>query len=62
MTSEQIEKAFERFAVWCKEREIPESLIGHFMFMHDDGKCYQFKNRNTRNYIFVNKVPTAFNM
>ncbi len=57
-----VTEAFERFRVWCREREIPEDLIEKYMFMWDDGKYYQFKNSNTRNYIYVNKVPTPFNL
>lgn len=58
----EVDKAFERFVVWCKEREIPEDLPNKYMLMHDDGKYYQFKSCITRNYIFVNKVPSPFNM
>ena len=58
----EVDKAFARFEVWCKEREIPADLPTKYMLMHDDGSYYQFKNCNTRNYIFVNKVPKAFNM
>jgi len=56
------DRAFERFKVWCKEREIPEETIGKYMYMWNDGKYYQFKNINTRNYIFVNIQPVAFNL
>ncbi len=56
------DRAFERFRVWCIEREIPEDTIGKYMYMWNDGKYYQFKNINTRNYIFVNIQPVAFNL
>ncbi len=58
----RVDTAFERFRVWCIEREIPETLIERYMLMHDDGNYYQFKNIKTRNYIYVNKVPTPFNL
>lgn len=61
MTPEEVNKAFDRFVVWCREREISTDLPDKFMLMHDDGKYYQFKNINTRNYIYVNKIPTTFN-
>lgn len=58
----EAKKAFERFETWLKEREINPGHARDFMFMHNDGKYYQFKNINTRNYIFVNIIPTAFNL
>lgn len=61
-SKEDIKRAFERFVVWCVEREIPKELPDKYMLMHDDGNYYQFKNAATRNYIYVNKVPTAFNL
>ncbi len=62
MDEQMVNTAFERFKVWLKERELPENTIKKYMLMWDDGCFYQFKNRNTRNYIYVNKVPTAFNL
>lgn len=62
MEASDVKKAFERFTVWCREREIPEDLPKKYMLMHDDGKFLQFKNINTRNYIYVNKLPKPFNL
>ncbi len=62
MEEKEVNEAFERFRVWCIERELPEDIPQKFMLMYDDGKYYQFKNCNTRNYVYVNKVPTPFNM
>lgn len=61
-TQNEVERAFQRFVTWCIEREIPKDLPEKFMLMHDDGNYYQFKNAATRNYIYVNKVPRAFNL
>ena len=58
----EVKRAFERFVVWCREREIPADVPHKFMLMYDDGQNYQFKNAATRNYIYVNKEPKAFNL
>ena len=62
MDNDAVKQAFERFVVWCREREIPENIPEKYMLMWDDGKYYQFKNINTRNYIYVNKIPVPFNL
>jgi len=59
-------RAFERFRVWLEEREFPscDRHLSRFTFMgvSANGRHYQFKNINTRNYIYVNINPRPFNL
>jgi len=58
---EDVKRAFLRFEEWLELREIPKEIAKKYMLMYFDGSYYQFKNINTRNYIYVNVLPTPFN-
>jgi hypothetical protein len=59
-----VNKVFERFRTWLQERELPsdDKALSGWMYMCSSKGHYQMKNRNTRNYIFVNIEPKAFNL
>ncbi len=59
-----IKKVFERFRTWLNERELPsdDKTLGGWMYMCSAQGHYQMKNCNTRNYIYVNIEPKAFNL
>ena len=59
-----VNKVFERFRDWLKERSLPcdDNTLSNWMYMCSSQGHYQMKNRATRNYIYVNIEPRAFNL
>jgi hypothetical protein len=61
-TESEVKTAFDRFQKWLKERELPEDAVDKYMLMCENNGNYQFKNIQTRNYLYVNVIPKPFNL